>query len=312
MGARPHQFRFGGWLVTLCFALAASTAWSGERTLVRQFEVGPHAHLVVDAELGSITVHGQGGREVTVHADARGSNRFLTGLELTAQQGASGVFVNVRMPPRLRDWFGWDRVRLTIEVPHDCSVQLSTSGGGLDVRDVNAPVRGSTTGGSIFVAEVVGSVEMNTSGGGIRAEQLSGPIDLGTTGGSITVVHAIGDLEAHSSGGDIRLENVDARIRAMTSGGNIRTEGPATHSIYLATSGGNVSLRLPLNAHASIDAWARKGGRVRSELPLSRAEIATSAHIRGDFNGGGDSVVLRTSGGRIKILSDTHAEVPAL
>ncbi|MGH8219704.1 MAG: DUF4097 family beta strand repeat-containing protein [Steroidobacteraceae bacterium] len=309
MRPRPHRFGHAGWLVVLCGALAAPVAWAAERTFDRQFEAGPRAHLTVDADVGSVTVQGRAGREVTVHAEARGSETFLTRLELTAQQSASGITVRVRTAPLWRDWSGWwfwgfgaagNRLQLTIEVPRDCPLQLSTAGGRLEVRDVDAPVRGSTSGGSIFVADVVGSVEMHTSGGGVHAEHLAGPVVLGTSGGAITVVNASGDLEVHTSGGGILLENIDARIRATTSGGSIRVEALANHGISLGTSGGGVSLSLPARARASIDAWTT-GGRVRSELPLSRIDIAEHSRLRGDVNGGGERVVLHTSGGSIKI-----------
>jgi hypothetical protein len=308
MNQRPHRSSHAGWLLMACAVVAAPTAWPAEKTLERQFAVGPGAHLSVDADLGSIAVQGSDSRQITVHAQAQGPQRFLARVELTAEQAASGVTVKVRSPTVWRDWsewlWGWGterhRVRLSIEVPRDCSVLLSTSGGQLEVRDVHAAVRGSTSGGSIFVAGVVGPVEMHTSGGGIRAEQLTGSADLGTSGGSISVVNATGDLDVRTSGGGIHLENIDGRIRARTSGGSIRVAARANHGISLRTSGGGVSLSLPASARASIDA-STSGGRVRSQLPLSRVEIAKHSRLRAQVNGGGEPVVLHTSGGGITI-----------
>jgi hypothetical protein len=64
----------------------------------------------------------------------------------------------------------------------------------------------------------------------------------------------------------------------------------AENDSYLATK----------NASASIDAKT-SGGRVESELPLSSTELAEHAHLRGAINGGGEPVVLRTSGGSIHV-----------
>ena len=308
MRPRLHRLTRAGWLVMLCGTLASSLAWPAERTLDRQFEVGASAHLIVVADTGSIGVQGRDGHEVTVHIEAQGSQELIAHLDLSAGQNASGVSVKVRTNGHRRDWFGWfwgfgatgERVRLTIEVPRDCSVQLGTSGGYLDVRGLSASVHGSTSGGRISVADIVGNVEMHTSGGEIDAENLAGPVVLDTSGGRVSVLNATGELDAHTSGGGIRLENVDAKIRATTSGGSIRAVARANHGIYLGTSGGRVSLWLPAGVHASLDA-STSGGRVRSELPLSRIEIAERQHLRGDLNGGGERVVLRTSGGGITI-----------
>ncbi len=307
MRPRPYRISHAGWLILLCGTLVASVAWPAERALDRRFQVGAGAHLTVDADLGSVDVQGRSGREVAVHAEAQGSEDFLARLELTAEQDGSGITVKVRRPPGWREWPSWfggwsvgNQVRLTIVVPSDCSLRLATSGGHLDVRNVHAPVRGSTSGGSIFAADIVGPLEMHTSGGSIHAEQLAGPIVLSTSGGGIGVVGATGDLDVHTSGGGIHLENVDASIRAKTSGGSIRASARANHSISLGTSGGGVSLALPASARASIDA-STSGGSVRSELPWSRLEIAKRSHLRGDVNGGGERVVLHTSGGGIDI-----------
>ena len=72
------------------------------------------------------------------------------------------------------DWFvlGSNRVDFTVEVPRTYPVDLRTSGGSLDVRNLNAWVRGKTSGGSIHVQDVVGTVDVHTSGGGVSAERV--------------------------------------------------------------------------------------------------------------------------------------------
>jgi DUF4097 and DUF4098 domain-containing protein YvlB len=200
------------------------------------------------------------------------------------------------------DWFGFGerRMHFTIEVPRDYSVELRTAGGYLDVRNLNAPVRGATSGGSIVVRDVTGSVDMHTSGGSIDAEHLNGTTELGTSGGSISVTDASGDLDVHTSGGGIRLRNIDASVTAATSGGSVHAEMRSNRGISLSTSGGTIGLLLPENVGASIDA-STSGGRVSSTLPLSSTEAADRSHLRGVINGGGKQVVLHTSGGSIDL-----------
>jgi DUF4097 and DUF4098 domain-containing protein YvlB len=287
----------------LAATLIASVSLSAEKSFDRRFTVAPGGHLRLDADVGSVAVVGRAGHEVVIHAQMDGSDTFLGHLTITAEQASSGVTITARRADRR--WFDWfdfaeGRIHFTIDVPRDYSVELRTSGGYLDVRNVDAPVRGTTSGGSIVVQDVTGSVKMHTSGGSIDAERLNGDMELGTSGGSISVADARGDLDAHTSGGGIRLKNIDASVRAATSGGSVNAELRSNRGISLSTSGGTISLLLPENVGASIDART-SGGRVSSELPLSSTETADRTHLRGVINGGGEQVVLHTSGGSIRV-----------
>jgi DUF4097 and DUF4098 domain-containing protein YvlB len=290
-------------LVILATTLVASVSLSAEKAFDKRFNVAPGGHLRLDTDVGSVAVVGGAGHEVVIHAQMNGSDAFLANLNITAEQGSSGVTVTARKAHR--SWFDWfdfgqEHLHFTIDVPRDYSIELRTSGGYLDVRNVNGSVRGTTSGGSIVVQDVTGPVKMHTSGGSIDAERLNGATELGTSGGSISVADARGDLDANTSGGGIRLKNIDGSVRAATSGGSVHAEMRSNRGISLSTSGGTISLLLPEKVGASIDAWT-SGGRVSSELPFSGTETADRTHLRGAINGGGEQVVLHTSGGSIRL-----------
>jgi Putative adhesin len=290
-------------LMILAAAFIASVALSAEKTFDKRFDVAPGGHLRLDADFGSVNLVGGAGHEVAIHAQMDGSDAFLAHLDITAEQASSGVTVTARAGHgSWFDWFGFGerRMRFTIEVPRDYSVELRTAGGYLDVRNLNAPVRGATSGGSIVVRDVTGPVEMHTSGGSIAAERLNGTTELRTSGGSISVTDATGDLDVHTSGGGIHLMNIDASVTAATSGGSVHAEVRSNRGISLSTSGGTIGLLLPGNVGASIDA-STSGGRVYWKLPLSSTEAVDHSHLRGVLNGGGKQVVLHTSGGNIDL-----------
>jgi len=291
-------------LLTLAAALIASVSLSAEKTFDKRFNVAPGGHLRLDTDVGSVDVVGGAGHEVVIHAELSGSDAFLADLKVTAEQASSGVTVTARKAHE--SWFNWfdfgeKRVQFTIDVPRDYSIELRTSGGHLDVRSVNAPVRGTTSGGNIVVRDVTGSVKMHTSGGNIDAERINGTTELGTSGGNISVTDTRGgDLDAHTSGGGIRLKNIDASVRADTSGGSVYAEIRSNHGISLSTSGGTINLFLPEDVGASVDA-STSGGRVSSALPFTSTETADPSHLRGAVHGGGQQVVLHTSGGSIHL-----------
>jgi DUF4097 and DUF4098 domain-containing protein YvlB len=287
----------------LAAALVASVALSAEKAFDKRFSVSPGGHLRLDTDVGSVAVVGSDGHEVVIHAEVSGSDSFVADLNITAEQSSSGVTVTAHKAHG--GWFNWfdfggEHVHFTIGVPRDYSVELKTAGGSLDVRNVNAPVRGNTSGGGIVVRDVTGSVKMHTSGGGIEAEHLDGAAVLETSGGSISVADVRGDLDVNTSGGGIRLKNIDASVKAHTSGGSVRAEMRSNHGISLSTSGGTISLLLPAKTGASLDA-STSGGRVSSALPLTTTETEERNHLRGTINGGGEQVLLHSSGGSISV-----------
>ena len=238
-------------------------------------------------------------REIVIHAEMSDSDH----LQIAAEQNASGVSVTGRVTQHSwLDWLNYSsmHVRFTIAVPRDYPMELKTSGGSLDVRSLSASVKGKTAGGSITIRDVTGQIDAHTSGGNIDAERINGPTQLGTSGGSIDINDARGDLDVHTSGGSIDLKSSDGRVKADTSGGSVRAEVRINRGVDLSTSGGSITLLLSEDAGASIDAKT-SGGRVESELPLSNTELAERSHLRGAINGGGEPVVLRTSGGSIDV-----------
>ncbi|MGH8180285.1 MAG: DUF4097 family beta strand repeat-containing protein, partial [Steroidobacteraceae bacterium] len=70
--------------------------------------------------------------------------------------------------------------------------------------------------------------------------------------------------------------------------------------INLGTSGGSISLLLPRDTRASLDAQA-SAGNVTSRFPLSTTQISARSHLRGDIGGGGAWISLHTSAGNIRL-----------
>jgi Putative adhesin len=290
-------------VLILAAILATSIAPAAQRTFDKRFDAPAGGRLTFDADVGSVAVTGGDVPQVVVHADAQGSQSFLDRIHISAEQTASGVTISVRMDHT--GWLDWlvlgsNRVDFTVQVPRTYPVDLRTSGGSLDVRNLNAWVRGKTSGGGIHVQDVAGEVNMHTSGGGVSAERVSGSANLSTSGGSIDAIDSTGDLDLSTSGGGIRVQNDDGKVNAHTSGGSIRAELRANHGITLDTSGGSITLLLPQSAHASIDAET-SGGDVTSNLPVTTTGTVSGDHLHGTIGGGGPAVYLRTSGGSIRI-----------
>jgi Toastrack DUF4097 len=291
--------------VILIALLGTSAALAAQRTFDRRLDAPPGGRLTLTTDVGSVAVAGGSARQVIVHAELEGSDTFLERFHISAEQTAEGVTIAAHEEHEWLGWLDWfhfgsPRVRFTVQVPRDYPVDVRTSGGDLDIRDVSAAVRARTSGGGVLVRNVSGSVDASTSGGNVDAEHLDGSTRLSTSGGSIDVGDSTGDLEARTSGGAIRLQNDDGRVYARTSGGSIRAQLRANHGIDLASSGGSITLLLPPGTGASIDART-SGGSVSSAFPLTTTRSVGGNHLVGQIAGGGAPITLNTSGGDIEI-----------
>ena len=144
------------------------------------------------------------------------------------------------------------------------------------------------------------NVDLETSGGSIALSSLTGKVDAYTSGGSIKLGHIDGDVKVKTSGGSIRVDQVKGSINAHTSGGSIKVEmaQQPTKDSRLTTSGGSVTAYLLPSIEVDLTA-STSGGRVRSEFDVNGSVKKTK--IDGKINGGGPSLVLKTSGGSVSI-----------
>lgn len=111
------------------------------------------------------------------------------------------------------------------------------------------------------------------------------------------------DLNLSTSGGDIEIGRLQGEVTALTSGGSVEA-GLASQTVVdseLRTSGGNVTVYLREDFQADLSA-STSGGGITSDFPeLAPENSAGGGDLEQAFNGGGPALVLRTSGGSIRI-----------
>lgn len=291
--------------VLLLLAFSCAVADAEERSFDQRTQAPAGGHLIVNLDLGSVSIAGSSTHEVAVRAKVSGSESDLSRLTIHMERDASGVQVRERYERTAASFWSLlsgdlsPRVQFTIEVPQDYPVEIKTSGGSLEVVSLHAGVHGTTNGGSIGVRDIAGQVNVHTMGGSISAEHVQGQAELVTMGGGITARDVRGDLEAHTMGGSISLTSVDGQVSAHTAGGSVFAEELGDHDVNLETSGGSIELRMPVTVHASIDA-STFGGSVHSSIPVN---IESSGHsfLKGSINGAGHTIRLHTNGGGISI-----------
>ncbi|PKI17693.1 DUF4097 family beta strand repeat-containing protein [Colwellia sp. 12G3] len=144
------------------------------------------------------------------------------------------------------------------------------------------------------------NLNLDTSGGSIEIENLKGKVDAHTSGGSITLEDMVGDVDIKTSGGSLDLDNIIGKIDAKTSGGSITLKLPTnpTKDSSVKTSGGSITAYLAKDVAVNLSAKT-SGGRVSSEFAVNGTTKKRS--IIGTINGGGPELVLKTSGGSVRI-----------
>ncbi len=194
-------------------------------------------------------------------------------------------------------------------------VNVSTSGGDITVKSVGKSLKASTSGGDIEIGDVGGEAKVSTSGGEIKVRKVSGSATMSTAGGNIELASASGYVKANTAGGNIDLRNISGSIEASTAGGDVDAElrPSGKGKSKLSSAGGEITLAVPEDAKATIEATIRVEGRwssrkgeykVRSEFKSDTYEQdQDEREIRATYklNGGGDVIELKTVNSDINI-----------
>ena len=299
MTPNPHRLA-----TILTLALLAVPAAGAASAIERRFDVPAAGRLEVDSEGASveITTGGAGGARVSISRGTDDEAEILEDYRFDIRQEGDLLRVELerRRPWRLFD-FGSHSPEIEIELPRQFTADVVTSGGAVSIEDLDGAVKARTSGGSIRLAAIGGPVLASTSGGSIRLVSSAGDADLRTSGGSISIERASGRVTATTSGGSIEIEDVRGAIVASTSGGSVRaylSEPPAADS-QLRTSGGGITVYL--DSAIGVDLDARASGRVTSDFEVAGGERDDDMLV-GAINGGGPALLLRTSGGGIRVL----------
>jgi len=300
-----------------------------ESPIHRNFNVRPGGTLIIDADVGDIKVSVVGTPSVSVDVvrRARTSSRshaddLFKDLDVDFSQEGNDVRIRARYN-HPTSWFHWNNdldVHFVVNVPAQYNVDLKTSGGDIVVSDLNGEVHARTSGGDVSLGRINGAVDahtsggdvsmaeghttamLSTSGGDIKVGDATGALSVKTSGGSIDIRRAQSDLKAHTSGGSIEIGDAGGSIDASSSGGSIRarlSRQPRADS-KLSTSGGGITVHLAPSVALDIDAHT-SGGDVASDVPVTILGKQNDSSLNGKLNGGGPKLVLRSSGGDIRL-----------
>ncbi len=294
-------------LRTLTFVsllLLLATAASAD-TIRESWSVSPGGLLELEAEGTKVEILASSNREVELELRRVGNTSTPIEDDYDLDFSQQGDTVRLVIDRKKKINWGWKRgLEATIRVPSSFDATVSSAGGSVRVSDLRGDVDVRSAGGSIEMGAIDGQLQLRSAGGSVRVAGVSGEANIDTSGGSITIERADAAVTATSSGGSIRVDEIAGPLQASTSGGSVTaylTNTPGSDS-ELRTSGGGIRVRLASNVGLDIDARA-SGGSVSSEIDVDASEKSKTKLV-GSVGGGGPRMVMRTSGGSVRILSE--------
>ena len=241
-----------------------------------QWDAEDGGSMEVEVEAMDVTVKGgSGGKLIMVERivlavdDEAEAREYYAKYKIESKK--SGNDFTFRSPDTNRKYKGGT---LNFQTPQTFNVEIATSGGDMDLENVNGTHDLTTSGGDIELGTITGDVEATTSGGDIDVDNMSGDLEASTSGGDISVTASGPNINVHTSGGDIDLTDVNGSVSGATSGGDIELED-LDGGAELATSGGDIVIS-SVTGSESVEA-ATSGGSIEAENIQANLELATSS-----------------------------------
>lgn len=192
-------------------------------------------------------------------------------------------------------------------------VDVFTGAGQVQLGEVTGVSKVRSLGGPLQLGEMMGVLTASTRAGDILVDSTRRGGTISTEGGTISLLYTSGPTTLTSGGGDITVRQAAAPVNAETSSGDIAiTIDPQskTETISAQTGKGNVILNVPPLFRADIEATITTndptGDTIVSDMPglsITREQVGGTTRVRavGKINGGGEKVVLKATGGDIRI-----------
>jgi hypothetical protein len=125
---------------------------------------------------------------------------------------------------------------------------------------------------------------------------------VSTTNGSVKSTGFAGKLKASVVNGAVELTAISGELDATVVNGSLVVKlAQVTAPIRLETANGRLTLELPKASRANLSARVVNGGLSVSGLPVEEPAQRRIRNLEAMLNGGGPTVDLRTTNGRISI-----------
>lgn len=303
----PYRAAAAKLVVAALIAVATVSVVPGANAedVTKAYTVSGRPNVRVDTNDGSVTVTSGDTKEVRFRVEYQGYD-LNKNLRVDSRQDGDRVELIARVTGRWGISWGSNSRHLHIEVvmPRTGDLQVSTGDGAVEASSLDGNIVISTGDGSVKAHALSGTVDLHSGDGSINVEGLKGDIKLRTGDGSVEARGLDGKVNADSGDGHIKLEGRFDSLNIRTGDGGVEAHannGSRMNSAWnIRTGDGSVDMTLPGDLQANIDA-STGDGHISLGMPVTVEGSFSNSQIHGKMNGGGQSLVIHTSDGSIRL-----------
>jgi hypothetical protein len=301
---RNTTFRLGMACAALLTVAAAAPRAHAE-DVVKSFTVSGRANVRVETNDGGVRVTTGDNKQVEFRVEYHGYE-LGKNLHVDSRQDGDKVQLTARITGH---WgFSWGNnsrsLHIEVRMPRDADLQVQTDDGSVQADSINGTVNVYTGDGSVKANSLNGTIDLHTKDGSITVDSLKGDIRLRTGDGSIEARDLDGKVEAASGDGHIRIVGRFDALGVKTGDGSVDTRvlsgSKMASSWTIRTGDGSVDLVLPADFQANIEATTGDG-HISLGIPVTVEGTFSKSEIRGKMNGGGQSLLIHTGDGSIRL-----------
>jgi hypothetical protein len=214
--------------------------------------LGSGQSVRIEHKFGSVTVHGESGRDVKISATIRAqansheeAESFVQKIKIEVQQTGEGVRIKTIYPDEERKWFhsskhsSWS-VSYDIGMPSDAPITVRNSFGSVQIAGVHGVADVENGYGTLTVRDAGGG-RWNNAFGSIEITGAGGNVSVSDNNGSVQLSDVKGTLEVRNRFGSITARNIQGA--ATITGGNGAVTLTDAASANITTSFGSVEAR---------------------------------------------------------------------
>ena len=234
----------------------------------KHWNTGSKPELRIHAGDAAVVIQASDNSGIDAYVTTRGWSIGRGGIQITEHQTGDTVDLDIRVPSSMFN-LGEKSIRLELRVPRTLTGDVHTGDG------------------SIKVLGTHGTLRLDTGDGSITGEDLDGTLEARSGDGSVHIVGRFDSLQLHTQDGSVEL---DAK-----PGSTLQS------SWRLETGDGSMRVGVPNGLKADLE--VRTGdGHIQVDLPGLSSQNKGEHEVRGQLNGGGPTLLVKTGDGSIRVL----------
>jgi len=304
-------------MTSILFLVAlSSTALAArvEQVEERSFPLAKEGSVSVKNVAGEILIHAWDEEEVRMVATKwaralteKRAQELLDAIEIEITSKEDRLDIGTEFPwwkslsPTSSVWVDYE-----LWIPLSAKARAQSVSGSIQVAERKSSVFAKTVSGAIELVSIVGDVEARTTSGEIQMEEVKGDsIVVDTTSGRVTLEEVEGIIEIHTVSGRAKVIKSKGAVKSIrTTSGDIWVEleeiRETAPSMLLSSTSGDVSLFLPEDISADIDAQTTSG-RISFEFRIRIDGELEKGRLQGIIGEGGMKIRLKTISGDIAL-----------